>query len=409
MKSIRMCVAVVALALAGCGGGGDIPYGGKDDSGDGKPKPALAVVGVHENSISLPSGAVTEWIDVRTNIADWTATAHGEWLTVEAVRDPAVPLTGAEVTQRLKITASANTDTAPRMTTVTLSGGGIEADIDVTQAAAGAVLTFDTPRNVPAAGETIEVAVTANVEYSYVVPAEYDWVNDATPEGAAKGVYTFRIAPHDGVEGRTATVEFTGDGVGGKALAIVQQGGEPAVSVDGSRDVAVAWDAETVTLTVTANTGYEVGVVPHDAVWIVRKRATRGMAAHEETFTLLANEGGDARTATITFYIPDVSPRIGADITVTQAGKPPVPQERFEIETPTDGTLRPSPTGSTEEISIVTGREPSDIVAATPAWMQSQGEPRRDGDVLVYKFTAKPNIHRKAAWGRSPSRPAERR
>lgn len=387
----KSLLILFCLALAGC----------KGDKSGGEPDSVMLITDsrLADGELAVGAEACVEYVGVKTNVEDWTAVvtdAPDGWLRAVPDREPPVPATGAAVGQRLKLTVGANPAAVSRRGRVTLSGGGLERSFTVVQDASGSMLSFDTPRSAAAAGETLEVVVTANVPYTVVISDKYPWVGDITDDGTPEGTHLFRVAPNEASKQRTALVEFTAAGTARltKTLQIDQLGSGPAITVDGPSRVEVAWDAAELHLRVTANISYEVAVVAGagsgDWIW---HSPTRAMAVRDERFTLAANTEPEPREASVQFIStdPSVSPRIVREVTVVQRGCTDRP-DVFEIARPVGGSFA-SGYGERElAIELKTTRDAASVaVGDLPGWIVLQEGPRADGDVLGYTFRVAQN------------------
>lgn len=249
-----------------------------------------------------------------------------------------------------------------RSAVVRISGGDIERTLKVVQGAAGFVLSFESPRYAAAAGEDMDVAVTANTSYTLTIPEDCDWMEDITSrtEGLAANTHRLRVDANDGVAPRSVRigVASTEDGGPAKTLVVEQQGGEPALDIDGGNEFEIPWNQTSMLLCVTANVTYRTEIDYGDSPEWVWRVATRGMETRDEKFVINENMTASPRTATIRFFSDDkdASPAIRREVALTQ-GPYTIPGENvFELATPPDGKL-----------SFTSGRQPVTVELRTGA------------------------------------------
>lgn len=364
----------------------------KDSAGIDSPDPVLEVTDrrVSDSNFAVTAAAASQYIEVRTNITDWVAdVGNTEWITAMPVREPEIPTTGVAVVQKLKITVTDNPDKQTRSAAIKITGSGMTLTINVIQSAAGDVLAFTTPVYAAAAGETLEIPITANVEYTVSIPESCGWIGNLSAENS--GVIRLGIAPNPDPKPRTADLRVAAEKEGlDKTLTVVQQGSEPAIDTDGPHEIEAAWDQPALNLSVTANVAYRVEFTPQTA-WISRSAATRAVTK-QETFLLTPNEGNDPRTVTINFISDDgsVSPAITRSVKLTQGVFTMPSADVFEL---TDDVLQNiTHENQSFTIRMRTGMDADAItVAGAEGWIAAAGQPQRIKDILVYEFTAAQN------------------
>ncbi|MDR1336267.1 MAG: BACON domain-containing protein [Tannerella sp.] len=159
---------------------------------------------VSTDSIGFASGGGQDSISVASNI-DWTVVRTGAapWLTVS-------PASGSG-NDTLHITVAPNTGVTARRDTLTVSGGGMEREIIVTQEAAPPSLSL-LPDSIgfPAAGGSQYLAVLSNVAWTEV--SSEAWVTVSPATGSGDGALTVTAAANTG-EARAATLVLTGSGL----------------------------------------------------------------------------------------------------------------------------------------------------------------------------------------------------
>ena len=117
---------------------------------------------------------------------------------------------------------------------------------------------------VGAEGGTVDVTVTANIEYEYTI--NVDWITEVTTRNTTDRTHVFEVAPNTGSESRTATISFCGNETC-HPFVITQAAAETDVYLDVdnvSISVAAEGTASPVTVNVTSNLPWNVA---SDAAW----------------------------------------------------------------------------------------------------------------------------------------------
>ena len=99
----------------------------------------------------------------------WTAKSSEAWLTVS-------PTSGEAGDATVKASAVKNETTDARVAKVTITAGTKTAEVTVTQGQLDALEVKTLEFEVPAEGGTVEVPVSANVDYQVVIPEAVDWI-----------------------------------------------------------------------------------------------------------------------------------------------------------------------------------------------------------------------------------------
>jgi hypothetical protein len=243
---------------------------------------------------------------VTSNIA-WSITGNPTWLTVS----PTTGVAGGPTT--ITVTAnSANTATAVRTATLTVSGtGATSRTVTVTQAGAGSSLLASPLTWSPvAAGGSQDVTVTSNISWN--VAKDQTWLSISATSGVNNGSVTITAVANTSAV-RTGHVTISGTGVTTQTLTITQAAATASLSatplvwspvaVGGSQDV-----------TVTSNISWNVA---KDQSWLSIS-ATSGANNGSVTITAAANTSA-ARTGHVTISGTGVATQT---VTITQTAAP---------------------------------------------------------------------------------------
>ncbi len=206
----------------------------------------------------------------------------------------------------------ANTETGSRSATISFCGNGTCLPFNVSQAAAeeepepepDPVFGLSkSEAEVGAEGGTVDVTVTANIEYEYTI--NVDWITEVTTRNTTDRTHVFEVAPNTESESRTATISFCGNETC-HPFVITQAAAETEVYLDVdnvSISVAAEGTASPVTVNVTSNLPWNVA---SDAAWC---EVSPSSGENDGSFdiTVSENVSYDSRIANITVSAVDGS------------------------------------------------------------------------------------------------------
>ena len=109
---------------------------------------------------------------------------------------------------------------------MTFTAGTKTATYTIVQSQLNALVIATTEYEVPAEGGTVEVKVSANVDYQVIIPDAVDWVENATTRGMTESTVVLKVAPSLDVEARTANITIS-DGTLSSTVKITQAPFEP--------------------------------------------------------------------------------------------------------------------------------------------------------------------------------------
>ena len=157
-------------------------------------------------------------IAINSTVA-WTAKASESWVTLS-------PASGEAGDATVKASVLKNDTNDSRTATVTFTAGTKTATYTIVQSQLNALVIATTEYEVPAEGGTVEVKVSANVDYQVIIPDAVDWVENATTRGMTESTVVLKVAPSLDVEARTANITIS-DGTLSSTVKITQAPFEP--------------------------------------------------------------------------------------------------------------------------------------------------------------------------------------
>ena len=132
----------------------------------------------------------------------WTAKASESWVTLS-------PTSGEAGDATVKASVLKNDTNDSRTATVTFTAGTKTATYSIVQEQLNALNIAQTEYEVPAEGGTVEVKVSANVDYQVIIPEAVDWVENATTRGLTESTVVLKVAPTTEIEARTANITIS--------------------------------------------------------------------------------------------------------------------------------------------------------------------------------------------------------
>ena len=164
-----------------------------------------------EQVVPVEGGVIS--IAINSTVA-WTAKASESWVTLS-------PTSGEAGDATVKASVLKNDSNDSRTATVTFTAGTKTATYTILQSQLNALVIATTEYEVPAEGGTVEVKVSANVDYQVLIPEAVDWVQNATTRGLTESTVVLKVAPTLDVEARTANITIS-DGTLSSTVKITQ-------------------------------------------------------------------------------------------------------------------------------------------------------------------------------------------
>ncbi len=287
----------------------------------------------------------TSQFAINSNLSTWTIVSSQTWLTVN-------PNSGSG-NSTITVTGSENTGAA-RTATVTISGGGLNASVVVTQAAAKFLTVSQTALNIPNTAGSNTFTITSNTAWS--ISDNASWLTVSPTSGSNNSTITVSATENVSTVARSATVTITGTGVSpDKTVTITQAGAPLQLSVSTTAISVGAAANSNNTFGITSNTSWTVS---GNKTWLSIAPAS---GSGNETITVTAttaNNTVDPRTATVTVLGTGGLTRT---VTVTQSGVTPV-------LTVAPTTLSVAALGGTNDFDI-TSNLPTWSVASNQTWL----------------------------------------
>lgn len=271
------------------------------DPGHGQ-DPEPAVFKLTEGSAEVGADGGKVQVTVQYNV-DYEITIPVDWIREVETRSYDEKVHTFEI--------DANVIAESRSATLSFCGNGTCIPFVITQEAAEQKEPEPDPvfglskseAEVGAEGGTVDVTVTANIEYEYTI--NVDWITEVTTRNTTDRTHVFEVAPNTESESRTATISFCGNETC-HPFVITQAAAETDVYLDVenvSISVAAEGTASPVTVNVTSNLPWNVA---SDAAWC---EVSPSSGENDGSFdiTVSENVSYDSRIANITVSAVDGS------------------------------------------------------------------------------------------------------
>lgn len=173
-------------------------------------------------TVPVEGGVVS--IAINSTVA-WTAKASESWVTIS-------PSSGEAGDATVKASVLKNGTNDSRTATVTFTAGTKSATYTITQSQLDAMNIATTEYVVEAEGGTVEIPVSANVDYSVIVPDAVDWIHVTSTKGMVDTKITLTVDPtqiYDKDEAGVPT--FNADALVRTAKITVAGAGEKQVTI----------------------------------------------------------------------------------------------------------------------------------------------------------------------------------
>lgn len=251
-------------------------------------------------SLTVPAAGGTSSVVVTSPAGcAWTATSGASWLSITAA-------TGSG-TGSVSLSASPNTTTSPRTTSLTVEGR----TVSVTQngVAPCSFSVSPTTQSLPADGGARSVSVTAGTGCNWSASTDSpSWITLGAPAGTGSGSLTYTVAPNAQISARSGSLT-----VAGYTISITQDGAACGYGVTPSR-LTVPAAGVNGSLSVNTLTGCAWSASSDSPSWLWITAGASGNGPGGPSYAVATNPLGTPRVGTLTVA--------GQSVTVTQDAAP---------------------------------------------------------------------------------------
>ena len=244
----------------------------------------------------------------------------------------------------------------------------------------------DSNYGIDAAGAEIVIEVTANVEYDVVIPsAAQSWLRISESRSELRtNQLCFIIDKNESLSQRSANVRLVSmSGSTLQTICFVQSGEEKVYDSDLQSHYSVDVQGCEISVTITTNMQYTV-YIPNEAKWLSVADTRAEVRTDKLTFTIVANDSFDARTATVKLFDSDYN--VIQIIEFVQKGQDKI----FETDGVSDYDI--SSYGGEVSIVVTTNLEYEVVIPESAKSWISLADTRADSREDILTFILSQNI-----------------
>ena len=281
------------------------------------------IVLLTKNEYTVSDQGETISVDLKSNVEFSVKMPEVDWITEENA-------SRAMSSHTLKYVISPNEGYDSRSAEIVFYDKNSNATdtLKVIQAQKDAIVISQKNYEVKAEGETIEVKLSANVEYEVTMP-EADWVSQVSSRALTEHTLYFKVNESTSEDDRSAEIVFKDKNSDLSEKVTITQKGIIVLSL--TQDEYTISDAgESISVELKSNVEY--GIQMPEVDWI--KQETNSRASSNETlkFIVSANETYSSRSAEIVFY--DKNSDVTDTLKISQAQKDAIviSQKTYDIK-----------------------------------------------------------------------------
>ena len=281
------------------------------------------IVLLTKNEYTVSDQGETISVDLKSNVEFSVKMPEVDWITEENA-------SRAMSSHTLKYVISPNEDYDSRSAEIVFYDKNSNATdtLKVIQAQKDAIVISQKNYEVKAAGETIEVKLSTNVEYEVTMP-EADWISQVSSRALTEHTLYFKVNESTSEDDRSAEIVFKDKNSDLSEKVTITQKGIIVLSL--TQDEYTISDAgETISVELKSNVEY--GIQMPEVDWIKQETNSRASSTETLKFIVSANETYDSRSAEIVFY--DKNSSVTDTLKISQAQKDAIviSQKNYEVD-----------------------------------------------------------------------------
>ena len=284
------------------------------------------IILLSKNEYTVSDAGETISVDINSNVEFGVQLPDVDWITdVASARGMS--------SHTLQYTIAANEGYDSRSAEIIFydKNSSLRDTLKVLQAQKDAIILSKKEINVKSEGETIEVKLSANVDFEVTMP-EVDWISQVSTRGLTRHTLYYKVAENTGNDSRSAKIVFYDKYNELKDTLIVVQSQNDVIILSQKEYNVTSSGGK---IEVKLDTNVEFGVQLPDVDWITDVATVRGMSSHTLQYTILPNETYDSRLAEIIFY--DKNSSLRDTLKVMQAQKDAIILSKKEVSVKSEG------------------------------------------------------------------------
>ena len=280
------------------------------------------IVLLTKDEYSVSDQGETIEVDLKSNVEFGVKMPEVDWISEETASK-------AMSSHTLKYVISPNETYDSRSAEIVFydKNSDVTDTLKVIQAQKDAIVISQKNYEVKSEGETIEVKLSANVDFEVTMP-EADWVSQVTSRALTEHTLYFKVNENTSEDDRSAEIVFKDKNTDLSEKITITQKGVIVLSL--TQDEYTISDAgETISVELKSNVEY--GIQMPEVDWIKQETNTRASSTETLKFIVSANETYDSRSTEIVFY--DKNSNVTDTLKISQAQKDAIviSQKNYEV------------------------------------------------------------------------------
>ncbi len=276
------------------------------------------VLTLNPDNLEIVSEAASYTVGL-TASHSWSATKDADWITLPKGSGEATDIgNNGEISENFEFAVESNTDSEPRVGTITFTMGDSVKILVVKQLEKKSFLDIS-PLDIEVGSESGSHKVTVMASEAWRILKNVDWIKLTATSGVATDIngveYFFNVEPNSRVDSREGEITFRmGDST--RKVKVTQLGIVPALTVT-PNEISVGSEKGSHKVTITANVSWSV---TKDVNWIsFTETSGKETRSEGDDFNFSVDYNGDLgeRVGTLTFKVGDIT----KTVVITQAGK----------------------------------------------------------------------------------------
>lgn len=252
-----------------------------------------ALIMLTQNELNVSDAGETISVEIKSNVEFGVQMPEVDWITDEAS-------SRGMSSHTLKYVVAPNEGYDSRTAEIVFydKNSDLKDTLKVIQTQKDAIVISQKTYDVKAEGETIEVKLSANVDFEVTMP-EVDWITQVESRGLKEHTLYFKVAENIGDDSRSANIVFMNKDTQLSDSIIINQIGKVKLALS-ERVFNVSDRGDTISVDVKSSVEY--GITMPEVDWIKQETNARAISSETLKFIITPNEKDYSRSAEIIFY-----------------------------------------------------------------------------------------------------------
>jgi len=252
-----------------------------------------ALILLSQNEYTVSDAGETITVDVKSNVEYGVQMPDVDWVVDEAS-------TRGMSSHTLQYTILPNETYDSRSAEIIFYDkmSDVKDTLTITQVQKDAIVISKEEYDVKTEGETIEVKLSANVDFEVTMP-DVDWISQVQSRGLVEHTLYFEVAENTSEEERSTNIVFKNKDTQLSDSITIVQAGKVKLTLS-KREFNVSDRGDTISVDVKSSVEY--GIKMPEVDWIKQETNTRATSTKTLKFIISSNENDSPRSAEIIFY-----------------------------------------------------------------------------------------------------------